>query len=1014
MQNESTLSTQAEQFFEILIQNSSDIILIVGTDGRIRYVNSAMANVLGYPPEDMVGRRVFEFTHPDDMAGARQTFEKAKNNSGTITGFGGRYRHANGSWVDLETKVTNLLNQPNIQGMLVNARDVTDRKKAEEALRLSEMRYHSMIEQAPDAIIIADSHYNITEVNANICALLGYSQEEFLNQNFLELFTSKEKTQASQLLQTLDESGKVTSEFLLRGKNNSLVAVDINIAKVGANTIQAIIRNISDRKKNELELHHRAQEFSALVENAHDVIARLDRNLRYIYINSAIEKATGFKPPEVVGTSLSDWALPNINIGRVLETARKVLDTGQAAVYDFSYQTPNGEHWYEVQLAPEFAPDGTVSSMLSISHDVTALKKAEMALRESEKGFRLLFANNPLPMWVYDCETFRFLEVNSTTLEEYGYSREEFLNMTLLDIRLPQDSAALISAAKQRNGSTTKAGYAKHLLKNGNLIDVEVTSHQIEFNGRRARLVVSRNITSRKQVENALAAERELLAVTLRSIGEGVLAVDTTGRIMLVNRQAEIILACKQAEVIGSPLAKVFQLAGGSEQIAKLVVTPENVGSHGSYENQTLTALDGTKHQVSLTCAPIYDHSSTIIGTVIAFQDVAEKQKLAEARIQASKLESLGLLAGGIAHDFNNLLTAAMTNLSLLRLPHLKPDELETFLGDTEKALMRSRDLTQQLLTFAKGGAPVKKTARLPEIIKESVSFTLHGSNVQAMLLLPDDLWPAEVDRGQLSQVIQNIVINAVQAMPNGGTIRIKGNNLTVDAGGALPLASGNYVKISVHDEGSGIASENLPKIFDPYFTTKTHGTGLGLATSYSIIKRHDGYISIQSELGKGTVVEFYLPTSTKTMSKETESSTKVALNSGRGRLLIMDDEVSIRNATSKLLGRMGYEVVVANDGNAALEQYKAALLEARPFAAVVMDLTIPGGMGGKEAIKHLLEIDPQAKAIVSSGYSNDSVIANYQEYGFKGILVKPFRLEDLTKVIEQVITQTEPVAQEH
>jgi two-component system cell cycle sensor histidine kinase/response regulator CckA len=391
---------------------------------------------------------------------------------------------------------------------------------------------------------------------------------------------------------------------------------------------------------------------------------------------------------------------------------------------------------------------------------------------------------------------------------------------------------------------------------------------------------------------------------------------------------------------------------------------------------------------------------------VIVFSDITEKRRMEDELQRAQKLESIGILAGGIAHDFNNILTAVIGNLSLAKI-HARPeDEIYERLNEAGKAASIAKDLTQQLLTFSKGGAPIKKVASIKEILSDTTEFALSGSNVRCRYDIPEDLWSVECDVGQISQVINNLIINAKQAMPAGGTVDLAARNAVVAKRDKLPLADGKYLKIVVRDRGVGIPPEHLSMIFDPYFTTKQRGSGLGLATTYSIVKNHGGYIRVETKEGSGTSFEVYLPSTGKVIMPARRISR--GLPSGRGRILLMDDEDVVRKVAGTLLKYLGYEVTIALDGAEMLELYRKARSQGRPFDAVILDLTIPGGMGGKEAVRRLLEIDSKAVAVVSSGYSNDPIMANYRKYGFKGVVAKPYEIDDLGATLQKVLSEEE------
>ncbi|MFA7348644.1 MAG: PAS domain S-box protein [Desulfurivibrionaceae bacterium] len=411
---------------------------------------------------------------------------------------------------------------------------------------------------------------------------------------------------------------------------------------------------------------------------------------------------------------------------------------------------------------------------------------------------------------------------------------------------------------------------------------------------------------------------------------------------------------------------------------------------------------DGSILPIEQSCSLIdYDTRTAIL---CVSRDISERKRIDEERLRTQKLESLGVLAGGIAHDFNNLLTGILGNLSLAKANLPETGVVAERLAETEKATLRARDLTQQLLTFAKGGAPVKTEASLAGLIQDAAGFAVRGTKAVCEYDFAEDLWLAEVDRGQLGQVLQNLVINAVHAMPEGGTIRLAARNLTVGKD-ELSLAPGGYVLITVRDHGLGIPPEHLAKIFDPYFSTKQNGSGLGLAVVYSVIASHAGHVTVESEPGKGTLFSIYLPSAGKSPLAEKPARIAALPTKGQGKVLVMDDEELIRNVSTAMLRQLGYEAHAANDGEEAITRYLQAQKEGCPFDLVIMDLTVPGGMGGKEAITHLRQIDPRVKAVVSSGYANDPIMASFGEYGFCGVAPKPFSLQELSELLQMILT---------
>jgi len=377
-----------------------------------------------------------------------------------------------------------------------------------------------------------------------------------------------------------------------------------------------------------------------------------------------------------------------------------------------------------------------------------------------------------------------------------------------------------------------------------------------------------------------------------------------------------------------------------------------------------------------------------------------------EARLQAelersSRLESLGVLAGGIAHDFNNLLTTILGNLGLAAMDERVMAAAGDCISEAERGAKRARDITQQLLTFAKGGDPIRTTVSLPEIITEAANFARHGSNVRLDFDFPPDLPPGDVDAGQISRVIHNLVINAVQAMPEGGVVSCALVAVDLGADEVDRLPEGRYLRLTVSDTGVGIPPENLARIFDPYFSTKSKNNGLGLATVRSIVKKHLGHIEAESHVGRGTTFRLWLPAARPAQPSALLPAARPAVT-GPARVLVMDDEEVIRRVAGRMLSLAGHQVAFAPDGAEAVRTYLAARSSGQPFDLVIFDLTVPGGMGGKDALQEILRSDPGVRGVASSGYSNDPVMANPATFGFRSCLPKPYDMPDLFRAINE------------
>lgn len=508
-----------------------------------------------------------------------------------------------------------------------------------------------------------------------------------------------------------------------------------------------------------------------------------------------------------------------------------------------------------------------------------------------------------------------------------------------------------------------------------------------------------------REREERLAEEKERLAVTLRSIGDAVIVTDMAGVITLINKVAEHHTGWTLQEAAGRQLAEVFNIVNektgerSENPVEKVLKTGLICGlAHPT----ALIRKDGTTIAIEDSAAPIRDRKSELVGIVLVFRDVTEKHRMEEELLKVEKLQSVGVLAGGLAHDFNNLLTSMVGNISMAKTYIDTRSKAYARLNEAEAASRRATDLTHQLLTFAKGGAPVKRSASIVDILREAVSFTLSGTNIASESVINDNIWAVEVDAGQISQVFSNLIINALQAMPAGGTLRYTVSNAVLEEQEVPSLNAGAYVKISIQDTGTGIPAEHLSRIFDPYFTTKQKGSGLGLASVYSIIKKHDGHVMVESSSEAGTTFHIYLPALPGEPAAHAADAGTIAR--GGGTVLVMDDEEFVREVSGEMLRDLGYSVAFAKNGAEAIALYREALEANRPFDMVIMDLTIPGGMGGKEAVQQLRALDPKVKAIVSSGYSNDPIMADYQAYGFKGVIVKPYDITSFSNTLSEVM----------
>lgn len=635
-----------------------------------------------------------------------------------------------------------------------------------------------------------------------------------------------------------------------------------------------------------------------------------------------------------------------------------------------------------------------------LTENLEKVEKSQQALHRSERKYRELV--ELLPEVVFETnDQGTLLFANDIAFDSFGYDRTILSrNVSIYDMIVPEDRPRAIKQMKRiLAGKKTSMMEFSGLRKDGSRFPALAMACPIVQENRSVGLRgIFVDITERKALEDRLKRTQNFLQDILNNVADPVFVKDEAHRWILVNDAYCRITGLKREDLLGKSDYDFF-----AKEEADVFWEKDDLvfSSQTPNENEEIfTDPDGNRH-IFLTKKTVFkdDQGNKILVGIS--KDITQRKHIEQEIFKSQKLESVGILAGGIAHDFNNILMAVIGNLSLAATMISPADAVYETILETKKAALRARDLTQQLLTFSRGGAPVKRTVDLNPLIKEFVTFALRGSNVRCEFKL-QNLSPVQVDEGQISQVISNLVLNACQAMPDGGSILVESGEVHLNETSNIPLPPGDYIRLSIQDHGTGIPAEHMSKVFDPYFTTKPDGTGLGLATAYSIIKRHGGLITAKSLPGLKTTFHIFIPTTrSKISDKQTPLEQPIK---GDGRILVMDDEEIVCTVVGAMLRHLGYDSEFASDGTEALEKYATRMATGQPFDAVIMDLTIPGGMGGKEAIGKLLALDPGAIAIVSSGYSSDPVMADYAAYGFAGVIAKPFEMKDLGNMLHALL----------
>ena len=653
----------------------------------------------------------------------------------------------------------------------------------------------------------------------------------------------------------------------------------------------------------------------------------------------------------------------------------------------------------------------------------------EEALRESEENFRVLFDENPLPTVLSEMPSGIIAFANKRMAEMLGMSPEDIIGKTANDLGLLKNPADLEKLTKLIIGQGHVDNFEVEKVFPGGARGTDLISMRlVSINKKHYCLTVIQDVTERKQAAEALSRSEKRYRLLYEYAPIGILLVSRSGQILEVNPAAIQILGSPSAEATKGINILTFPLliqAGISAAFRQCVEMGQVVFDEYPYVTKW-----GKSICQELRFVPIFDDHDRVNLVHAIIEDVTERKRMEEELQKAQKLESLGVLAGGIAHDFNNLLTGIYGYIDLARSVSKDARAVE-YLEATLSSMTRARALTLQLLTFAKGGAPVQKLTLLAPFIREAAQFALSGSNISCRFDLAENLWPCNIDKNQIGQVIDNIVINAQQAMPNGGSVEISAKNITLGkqehpllrplnppssevpkgllTNGVPPAGEpegrrrdiGDYVKISVKDSGIGIPKDVMPRIFDPFYTTKTKGHGLGLATCYSIINRHGGRIDVESAPGMGSAFHVYLPATTNAVAADDAAIVK---HTGSGAIIVMDDEEMIRTTVGDMLESLGYSVACKNDGKEAVDFYCAETGAGRRIDAMIFDLTVPGGMGGIEAVAELRKLNKDIPVFVASGYAEKSVMKDPVRFGFTASICKPFTMAELSEMLNRYL----------
>lgn len=1012
---------ESEEKWRSYVENAPYGVFVADEEGRYIDTNPAAIRITGHSREELLRMRIGEMLAPAAREDGLRHFRRVVE-EGSATG---EYAFIRRDGERRYWSVSAVAIAPD--RFLAFVEDVSDRKKDEQALRESEEKFRGLTENVVDWIWQVDMSGAYTYVSPQVETIMGYEPSEIIGKTPFDFMSGEEASRIATIFSEavagkkriygLEDTMQARDGRPVIFETNATPLLDANGELTG---YMGTCRDITDRKKAELALRESEaqlaesnQLLAGVLEHTHMMSVLLDTQFNFVWVNRAYADNCGYEPSFFPGKNHFDL-YPNEENRAIF---RRVVDTGEpvfvdAKPFEFPDQPERGVTYWDWSLIRVKNDEGNATRLVLTLAEVTERIRAEDALQASERFANAIADTTPSFIYVYDVKEDRNVWANRTLRDFFpgrrngdGQPEAESCD-NVSDFIHPDDFPAIVERLRLfKESSDDRWRETEYRFKDAErewiwLLDRACVFERDDESRPTKIIGAAVDVTHRKRAEQALRESEDRYRSLVENMQVGVALIDKDMRMVSVNRQFREWFPDREPE--------------GHEKCFELLCTPAKDGAcpgccveqtlrEGTVQERivTIKTARGTR-EIREVASPISSGGDKPVAATLILEDITDRLSMEKELAKAEKLESIGVLAGGIAHDFNNILVAILGNISLARMELPEDSEISSMLSDAEHASERARDLTQQLLTFAKGGSPVTKSTDIKDLISESAAFTLRGSNSRCEFDFADDLWQAQVDPGQFSQVIGNLVINAAQAMPQGGVVTIRGTNLPVVAPSVLPLRSGNYVLITVSDTGVGIQEEVLARIFDPFFTTKDMGNGLGLTSCYSIVKRHGGHVNVSSQPDQGATFSVYIPASAAGVESDRQS--KAELVRGSGRVLVVDDESSVLDLAAHLLTRLGYEPATAANGSDAIRLAWEAYSGGEPFAAAIIDLTIPGGMGGVEILRQLKRIDPGIRAIVSSGYYNDPIMSRFDEHGFVGRIAKPYRAEEFSRTLAEVL----------
>ncbi|MGA9780330.1 MAG: PAS domain S-box protein [Verrucomicrobiia bacterium] len=1022
-----------EKYFRTLTENTLDILCILSREGNFLYASPSMERVLGYAPAELRGTDSFAHVHPEDLPLVREMFHNTVQQPDCALKIQFRYQKKDGTWKRLELVGQNRLEDPDAAGIVTNWRDMTDRWRAEEELRRSEKQYRLLFQDNPNPMWVFDLEtLAFLEVNKSAIQHYGYSHEEFLAMKMSDL-CRVEGDQSKDA--TLGDAG---SGHIWRHRRKDGAFIDVEVvwspmAFRNRFAALAMVTDVTERRRNEhrnevfSKLSHRlssattAAEAATIICEASDALFAWDDFALDLY---SAEKDEVFSLLNIATVDEQRVKIPESSQSKSANTLiRRVITKGAELVHT---PGPKG-HAADAMLVP-VRKGARLIGVLFVQNRVAgaysdrdletlqtladqcggALERvnAEEALRESQRRFRDLFENSPDAIFVVDLNGI-VLDVNLASCLLHGLMQEQLVGKNVLTDLVPESRREQTRKdfEKMTSGKWTQAE-SESLTAEGRITPVEVRASRIEYGGQPAVLLHVRNITERREAEAALQSSETLFRSVWQNSVTGLRLANEQGVMVAVNDAFCRLVGMEAQALEGQPFTAIFAASEDRDKILEQHREAFLARSVTRKPERRYVLHNGNAVTLEIIDSFIQLHERPLLMLSL-FRDVTAQRQLEEQLRQSQKMEAIGQLAGGVAHDFNNILTVIQGHASLLSAANL--GELAGKSADQiVQAAERAAQLTRQLLTFSRRQLIQPKRLDVNKIVGNMTNMLgrLLGEDVALQLNYCQTPPMVDADAGMLEQVLLNLAVNARDAMPKGGQLALR--IAIVDPGeayshGHSEARAGRFVCLSVTDNGTGISPENLRRIFEPFFTTKEigKGTGLGLATAYGIVKQHQGWIEVDSQVGKGTTFRIYLPYAGAGQSAPEKPTTQITVRGGHETILLVEDEAPVCELVSRVLAKYGYKVLSVNDGTEAVEVWRNNKDE---IALLLTDLVMPNHMNGRELAEKLRAEQPELKVIFTSGYSADIVGKDFKLEPELNFLQKPYHPQMLAMTVRRCL----------